>query len=117
MTMNPWEESALEYNFTEGDTQASTSWQQGSGSSDPIIYPGVYAPSGFDILSILVRDIALLALPTSPPCHTHRRSSALRHGRTRKLPSVRSTPRVLSSSATWDSPTAPSFTPQTHSTN
>ena len=33
---------------------------------DTVIYPGLYAPSGFDMMSILVRDGTCL-FPTLPP--------------------------------------------------
>ncbi|KAI0439695.1 vivid PAS protein VVD [Xylaria telfairii] len=52
-SMNPWEYNALEYNYPESST-SSMPVQDGA-VNDSIIYPGVYAPSGFDILNILTR--------------------------------------------------------------
>jgi hypothetical protein len=31
---------------------------------DPLIYPGLYAPSGFDMMSILVSGILMVAFPS-----------------------------------------------------
>ncbi|OTB14501.1 hypothetical protein K445DRAFT_62776 [Daldinia sp. EC12] len=46
--MNPWEESALQViTMDPKDTV-----------HDGIIYPGLYAPSGFDMMSILIRVMA-----------------------------------------------------------
>ncbi|KAF2966409.1 hypothetical protein GQX73_g7165 [Xylaria multiplex] len=49
-SMNPWENNALEYNYP--DNQAGPVAPQ---DGDSIIYPGVYAPSGFDMMNILSR--------------------------------------------------------------
>ncbi|OTB09596.1 hypothetical protein M426DRAFT_316146 [Hypoxylon sp. CI-4A] len=58
--MNPWEESALQYHYQENSDSATgipTSMAMGQKDTvhDSIIYPGLYAPSGFDIMSILIR--------------------------------------------------------------
>ncbi|KAI8952920.1 vivid PAS protein VVD [Xylaria longipes] len=55
LSMNPWEYNALEYNFPE-DPTTSMPLQDDIDDivNDSIIFPGIYAPSGFDILSILV---------------------------------------------------------------
>ncbi|KAI1100619.1 putative vivid protein [Jackrogersella minutella] len=61
--MNPWEESALQYHY-QGDGSVVTTTDAMSSAMtmgqkdnvhDSIIYPGLYAPSGFDMMSILVR--------------------------------------------------------------
>ena len=57
MTMNPWEACALQYNYSDGGQSS-----QASSASDPIIYPGLYAPSGFDIMSIIVSITILCPL-------------------------------------------------------
>ncbi|RYC62328.1 hypothetical protein CHU98_g3882 [Xylaria longipes] len=56
LSMNPWEYNALEYNFPE-DPTTSMPLQDDIDDivNDSIIFPGIYAPSGFDILSILTR--------------------------------------------------------------
>ncbi|KAI1369991.1 vivid PAS protein VVD [Xylaria arbuscula] len=51
--MNPWEYNALEYNYSENEAGRASS--QTVSYSEAIIYPGIYAPSGFDILGILSR--------------------------------------------------------------
>ncbi|KAI0469040.1 vivid PAS protein VVD [Xylaria cf. heliscus] len=53
LSMNPWEYNALEYDYAENST-ASIPLQDDT-VHDSIIFPGIYAPSGFDILSILTR--------------------------------------------------------------
>ncbi|KAI5866204.1 putative vivid protein [Durotheca rogersii] len=56
-TMNPWEESSLQYRY-EDDTGAVTTnvaIHVNDTVHDSIIYPGLYAPSGVDILGILAR--------------------------------------------------------------
>ncbi|KAI3335565.1 vivid PAS protein VVD [Ustulina deusta] len=55
VSMNPWEYNALEYNYTEDETSSAPVPPQAGALSDPLIYPGIYAPSGFDIMSILSR--------------------------------------------------------------
>ncbi|KAK6223800.1 vivid pas protein vvd [Colletotrichum tabaci] len=58
-TMNPWESCALQYQFSGEDEQASqgnaASWRQPQPAADPVMYPGLYCPSGFDMMSILLR--------------------------------------------------------------
>ncbi|KAI1141604.1 putative vivid protein [Hypoxylon sp. FL0543] len=64
--MNPWEESALQYHYQDNAAAASrhvavpTGMAMGTNDTvhDSIIYPGLYAPSGFDIMSILIRVMA-----------------------------------------------------------
>ncbi|ATY67007.1 GATA transcription factor [Cordyceps militaris] len=56
-SMNPWESQALAHNFP-GDTSPSVDDKEAARSrlqsqQDPIIYPGLYAPSGIDIMSVL----------------------------------------------------------------
>ncbi|GAW23996.1 hypothetical protein ANO14919_135750 [Xylariales sp. No.14919] len=51
--MNPWESNALEYDYN--DNEAARPPQDGTLVADPIIYPGIYAPSGFDMMNILTR--------------------------------------------------------------
>ncbi|KAI2636726.1 vivid PAS protein VVD [Xylaria nigripes] len=57
--MNPWERNALDYNLQNNTSNesASTSSQAGP-ATNSIIYPGIYAPSGLDIMSILTRVVA-----------------------------------------------------------
>ncbi|KAK0382763.1 hypothetical protein NLU13_9859 [Sarocladium strictum] len=57
--MNPWEVRALEYEFPnhhrqqhDGKIVTSTTWRQ---VQDPVIYPGLYSATGFDIMSILLQ--------------------------------------------------------------
>ncbi|KAJ0109875.1 vivid pas protein vvd [Diaporthe amygdali] len=60
-TMNPWESCALEYRFTpNGKTREAQVAQctQKSDVSDPLIYPGLYAPSGLDVMTVLFRIFA-----------------------------------------------------------
>ncbi|KAK8018200.1 vivid PAS protein VVD [Apiospora marii] len=61
--MNPWEQSAFTYNY-ESDGQTTTTESASMTSvvavpkdtvHDTIIYPGLYAPSGYDMMSILIR--------------------------------------------------------------
>ncbi|KAI1424048.1 vivid PAS protein VVD [Xylaria sp. FL1777] len=54
ISMNPWEYNALEYNYCPEDEAGPVSPRDNT-LSDPIIYPGIYAPSGFDIMNILSR--------------------------------------------------------------
>ncbi|RWA04128.1 hypothetical protein EKO27_g10975, partial [Xylaria grammica] len=49
--MNPWESNALEYYYN--DNEAARPPQDDTLVGDPIIYPGIYAPSGFDMINIL----------------------------------------------------------------
>ncbi|KAI0864465.1 vivid PAS protein VVD [Xylaria cubensis] len=54
--MNPWEMSALEYNYSETTTTFMPLEDDDDDNvKDSIIFPGIYAPSGFDILNILTR--------------------------------------------------------------
>ncbi|KAK5995115.1 White collar 1-like protein [Cladobotryum mycophilum] len=59
MSINSWELRALQYGFpaqpaTNPDSEdASTvAWRQ---LQDPIIYPGIYSATGYDVMSILLR--------------------------------------------------------------
>ncbi|OHE94263.1 vivid PAS protein VVD [Colletotrichum orchidophilum] len=58
-TMNPWESCALQYQFSEETEQAAHgkpgAWRQPQAAADPVMYPGLYCPSGFDMMSILLR--------------------------------------------------------------
>ncbi|KAF4973070.1 hypothetical protein FZEAL_9428 [Fusarium zealandicum] len=59
-TMNPWEIRALDYEFPEQGSLKSDGTTVTSASTwrrvpDPVIYPGLYAPSGIDIMNILFR--------------------------------------------------------------
>ncbi|OAA79317.1 GATA transcription factor LreA [Akanthomyces lecanii RCEF 1005] len=53
-SMNPWESHAMAHNFpgesSSGDDKKQSQFQPGQ---DPIIYPGLYGPSGIDIMSVL----------------------------------------------------------------
>ncbi|KAJ8129298.1 hypothetical protein O1611_g4335 [Lasiodiplodia mahajangana] len=51
--MNPWENSAFNYNYPENDAITGPSYD--NSARDPILFPGIYAPSGFDIMTILSR--------------------------------------------------------------
>ncbi|KAI8682754.1 PAS domain-containing protein [Fusarium sp. Ph1] len=61
-TMNPWEINALNYEFPEQGSlnpdgtmvTSATTWRQ---VQDPVIYPGLYAPSGIDIMAVLLRVV------------------------------------------------------------
>lgn len=56
--MNPWEESALEHNLPNiGEPQGNDGSQELSqtNTTDPLIYPGLYSATGFDILTALTR--------------------------------------------------------------
>lgn len=57
--LNPWEVGALDYEFPSRQTQqgdgkvvTTTTWRQ---VQDPIIYPGLYSATGFDMMSILLQ--------------------------------------------------------------
>ncbi|TPX10214.1 uncharacterized protein E0L32_001411 [Thyridium curvatum] len=56
--MNSWEACALQYNYP-GESgaieQQRATMRAQSTTFDSIIYPGLYAPSGFDMMSILIR--------------------------------------------------------------
>ncbi|KAI5464729.1 PAS domain-containing protein [Mariannaea sp. PMI_226] len=62
-TMNPWEVQALNYEFPEQSSidqdgsiiSTGNTWRR---VPDPIIYPGLYAPSGYDIMAILLRIVS-----------------------------------------------------------
>ncbi|CAJ2505282.1 Uu.00g126760.m01.CDS01 [Anthostomella pinea] len=49
--MNPWEADALQYRYPAYGGMATSN----DTVSDPIIYPGLYAPSGFDMMDIFFR--------------------------------------------------------------
>lgn len=60
--MNPWENHALEYQFPEPclstpepSTVAKSKWRP---VQDPVIYPGLYSGTGFDMMTILLQVIA-----------------------------------------------------------
>ncbi|KAM0331515.1 hypothetical protein ACHAQA_003192 [Verticillium albo-atrum] len=56
--MNPWETCALQYQFPEGsggDDPTRPTQRQLPPNADPVMYPGLYCPSGFDMMSILFR--------------------------------------------------------------
>ncbi|KAK7413879.1 hypothetical protein QQX98_007220 [Neonectria punicea] len=58
--MNPWETRALNYEFPEQGSinpdgtpvTTTTTWRR---VQDPVIYPGIYAPSGFNIMDVFFR--------------------------------------------------------------
>ncbi|POR31496.1 White collar 1 protein [Tolypocladium paradoxum] len=55
--MNPWEMQALDYQFrsqhvTEPEGNPRSEWRQ---LEDPVIYPGLYSASGYDVMDILLR--------------------------------------------------------------
>ncbi|KAI0407161.1 vivid PAS protein VVD [Xylaria palmicola] len=52
--MNPWEYEALEHYYPDNNAAVSVPFQDGS-VHDSVIYPGIYSPSGFDVLNILTR--------------------------------------------------------------
>ncbi|TEA18925.1 White collar 1 protein [Colletotrichum sidae] len=57
-TMNPWESCALQYQYPDDSEQSrgkTAAWRQPSAAADPVMYPGLYCPSGFDMMSILLR--------------------------------------------------------------
>jgi len=61
-TMNPWESCALEYQFSnseneQGSRENAVSWRRPQAAADPVMYPGLYCPSGFDMMSILLRVV------------------------------------------------------------
>ncbi|KAI1196373.1 vivid PAS protein VVD [Nemania serpens] len=51
--MNPWEYGAFEYNYGQNSNVSGSS--QTNNTHNSLHYPGLYAPSGFDIMSILSR--------------------------------------------------------------
>ncbi|KAL7622293.1 hypothetical protein AAE478_007797 [Parahypoxylon ruwenzoriense] len=53
--MNPWEESALRYHYRDDAdvVAANVAVHPKHTVHDAIIYPGLYAPSGFDMMGIL----------------------------------------------------------------
>ncbi|KAI1454461.1 putative vivid protein [Annulohypoxylon moriforme] len=55
--MNPWEEDELQYHYQDTGSAGPSALAVGQHDSvhDSVIYPGLYAPSGFDMMSILVR--------------------------------------------------------------
>ncbi|KAL2208174.1 putative PAS domain protein envoy [Sarocladium strictum] len=60
--MNPWETRALDYEFpssqrtqADGKVITSTTWRQ---VEDPVIYPGLYSATGFDMMSILLQVVS-----------------------------------------------------------
>ncbi|KAK6078292.1 White collar 1 protein 1 [Seiridium cupressi] len=59
--MNAWEQSALQYHFdaegnsTEASAMDAIAIAPKDNIHDAIIYPGLYAPSGYDMMNILIR--------------------------------------------------------------
>ncbi|KAI0009379.1 putative vivid protein [Xylariaceae sp. FL0662B] len=63
--MNPWEASALRYHYQDDSDAATTAVAMPARRPlavdpkdtvhDAVIYPGLYAPSGFDMMNILIR--------------------------------------------------------------
>ncbi|KAI1826704.1 vivid PAS protein VVD [Xylaria intraflava] len=51
--MNPWERNALDYSFPDNDNAPIA--QESGPATHSVIYPGIYAPSGLDVMSILTR--------------------------------------------------------------
>ncbi|KAF3761510.1 clock-controlled repressor of light regulated processes [Cryphonectria parasitica EP155] len=60
--MNTWEKCALDYQFTDKkpkDVQVSQYNQtKQNDAADPLIYPGIYCPSGLDLMGVLFRIYA-----------------------------------------------------------
>jgi PAS domain-containing protein len=62
--MNPWETHALEYQFPDQCVQVPSPEPGAVGKSkwrpvhDPVIYPGLYSATGFDLMTILFQVIA-----------------------------------------------------------
>lgn len=60
--MNPWESRALSYGFPEQDSIAADGTVTSAGTwrrvQDPVIYPGLYAPSGLDVMNMLFRVVS-----------------------------------------------------------
>lgn len=45
-----------EYTYAEADPITTRQiWRQNAAAAEPVIYPGLYCPSGFDIMSVLIR--------------------------------------------------------------
>ncbi|CAN8098470.1 unnamed protein product [Discula destructiva] len=59
--MNSWETCALEYRFSPGRTKGSPVSQLSAEDSndttspEPVMYPGLYCPSGLDMMTVLFR--------------------------------------------------------------
>lgn len=60
--MNPWEQSAFQYHYDGGaEEESKTAYTteivatKDTSVQETIIYPGLYAPSGYDMMSILIR--------------------------------------------------------------
>ncbi|WYZ37925.1 hypothetical protein EsH8_II_001431 [Colletotrichum jinshuiense] len=52
-TMNPWESCALQYHF-DNETEQGPQGRQANAAADPVMYPGLYCPSGIDVMNILL---------------------------------------------------------------
>ncbi|KAI0112436.1 vivid PAS protein VVD [Nemania sp. FL0031] len=50
--MNPWENNAFNYHYPDNALPGPS---QDRTVHDPILFPGIYAPSGFDIMTLLSR--------------------------------------------------------------
>ncbi|KAM3554970.1 hypothetical protein ARSEF4850_006221 [Beauveria asiatica] len=61
-SMNPWEARAMAHNFPaespSGVEQKQTLRSGFESRQDPIIYPGLYSPSGIDIMAVLFSVLA-----------------------------------------------------------
>ncbi|EJP67980.1 vivid PAS protein VVD [Beauveria bassiana ARSEF 2860] len=61
-SMNPWETRAMAHNFPaespSGAEQKQNLRSRFESRQDPIIYPGLYAPSGIDIMTVLFSVLA-----------------------------------------------------------
>ncbi|KAI1768519.1 putative vivid protein [Hypoxylon sp. FL1150] len=53
--MNPWEECALQYHYRDDAVSTTVAMSSKDTVHDSVIYPGLYAPSGFDMMNILIR--------------------------------------------------------------
>ncbi|KAI0169353.1 putative vivid protein [Hypoxylon sp. FL1284] len=53
--MNLWEESALQYHYQNDAVFSTVTMSSKEAVHDSIIYPGLYAPSGFDMMNILIQ--------------------------------------------------------------
>ncbi|PTB69061.1 glycoside hydrolase family 15, cellulose signaling associated protein envoy [Trichoderma citrinoviride] len=67
LQLNPWEDQALNYGFPQQPPAHSQAENNNNNNNnapawiqlpDPIIYPGIYSASGFDVMGILLRVAA-----------------------------------------------------------
>ncbi|RCI16685.1 hypothetical protein L249_2689 [Ophiocordyceps polyrhachis-furcata BCC 54312] len=56
--LNPWESRALDHRFAVPLPVAVASSSRRQPRSDPLIYPGLYSASGFDLMNLLFRIIS-----------------------------------------------------------